>query len=93
VSKGKTKGLTLSEALEKVSRPPSAPPSSAPPAAAKPPAAPSAREGTKTVAGHYPVIVSKQLKQIALDRETTVQELLREALNDFFRKNGRPPVA
>jgi hypothetical protein len=30
---------------------------------------------------------------MALDRETTVQELLREALNDFFRKHGKPSVA
>ena len=66
---------------------------SAAPAPTSRPAPQSGREGTKSVAGHFAPVVSKQLKQLALDRDTTVQELLRESLNDLFRKHGKPPVA
>ena len=53
-----------------------------------------ARQGKKLVGGHFDPAVSKQLKQLALDQsETTVQELLREALNDLFVKYGRKPIA
>lgn len=51
------------------------------------------REGTKTIAGHFDPAVSRQLKALALDRDTTVQELLREALNDLFEKHGASRIA
>jgi hypothetical protein len=35
----------------------------------------------------------KQLRLLAAEEETTQQALLTEALNDLFRKHGRPPVA
>ena len=97
MSKAKGKGLTLSEALGQVAERPAM--AAAPPPAPKPPVSnprptqqPS-RQGTKTVAGHFEPQVSKQLKQLALDLDSNVQELLREALNDLFRKHGKPPVA
>jgi hypothetical protein len=37
--------------------------------------------------------VSRQLRQIALAEESSVQELLKEALNDLFVKQGKPPIA
>jgi hypothetical protein len=36
---------------------------------------------------------SKQLKQIALDENTSVQDLVIEALNDLFIKHGKRPIA
>ena len=54
---------------------------------------PPSREGKKTVAGHFDPAVSRQLRQIALDENRTVQELLREALNDLFAKRSKPPIA
>jgi hypothetical protein len=35
----------------------------------------------------------KAMRQLALDREITLQGLLVEALNDVFQKHGRPPIA
>lgn len=35
----------------------------------------------------------KQLKLIALERETTAHALLIEAVNDLFRKHGKKPIA
>jgi len=35
----------------------------------------------------------KQLKIMAVEHETTCHDLLLEALNDLFRKYGKPPVA
>ena len=35
----------------------------------------------------------KALKQVALDREITLQDLMIEAINDALVKHGKPPVA
>jgi len=51
------------------------------------------RIGTKLVGGHFDRVVSQQLKILAAERDTTSQELLREALNDLFVKYGRSAVA
>ena len=51
------------------------------------------RKGKKAVTGFFDPAVSKQLKQIALDRDTTVQALLGEALNDLFQKYDKSPIA
>jgi hypothetical protein len=47
----------------------------------------------KTLIGYFDPGVVKQMKQIALDRDTTIQNLLREAINDLFRKYKKPAVA
>jgi hypothetical protein len=54
---------------------------------------PPSRAGKKPLIGYFSPEVSKQLKQIALDRDTTLQELLGEALNDFFQKYKKPTLA
>jgi len=54
---------------------------------------PPSRQGKKTIAGHFDPAVSRQLREIALQEDSSVQELLREALNDLFLKRGRPPIA
>lgn len=51
------------------------------------------RLGKKTVAAHFDPAVSKQLKQLGLERDTSTQALLREAINDLFAKYSKPPIA
>lgn len=51
------------------------------------------RTDTRVVSGHFDPAVQKQLRQMALDDDTTVQELLREALNDLFTKHNKKPLA
>ena len=51
------------------------------------------RIGKKTIAAHFDPAVSKQLKQIGLERDSSTQALLREALNDLFAKYGKPSIA
>ena len=69
---------------------PAAPPTIASPAA-KP--ASSGRQGTKLIGGHFAPEVSTQLRIIAAEEGTTVQNLLAEALDDLFVKKGRGRVA
>lgn len=67
--------------------------SKATPSSANGPASPS-REGKKAIAGFFDPAVSRQLKQIGLDRgDISVQNMLKEALNDFFTKHGRSAIA
>lgn len=54
---------------------------------------PPSRQGKKAITGYFDPAVSRQLKQLALDRNTTVQALLSEALNDLFTKYGKNPLA
>ncbi|MBD2249476.1 ribbon-helix-helix domain-containing protein [Nostoc sp. FACHB-888] len=49
--------------------------------------------GAEAIAGHFDPAVSKQLKQLALEQDATVQALLAEALNDLFEKYGKKPIA
>jgi len=54
---------------------------------------PPSRIGKKVIAGHFDPAVSKQLRQMALEEDSTVQALLTEAINDLFAKYGKPPIA
>lgn len=56
------------------------------------PVAPS-RVGKKVIAGYFDPAVAKQLKQMAVDGDTTMQALLAEALNELFQKHGKPTLA
>jgi len=56
-------------------------------------ATPRTRVGTKQVAAHFPEDVAWQLRALAVDRKTTVQNLMAEALNDLFAKYGKPEIA
>jgi transaldolase len=51
------------------------------------------RAGKKALIGYFDPGVSKQLKQMALDGDRTVQDLLSEALNDFFQKHKKSTIA
>ena len=81
----------LADALQKVAQPKEA----AGPSVARSPSANTApsREGKKAVTGFFDPAVSRQLKQIALEEDSNIQALLREALNDLFTKRGRSPIA
>jgi len=50
------------------------------------------REGKSNVTGYFPPAVKKQLRILAADRDTTIQGLLAEALNDLFAKFGKPEI-
>ena len=81
----------LAEALQKVAQPQEV----ASPSVARQPSgnlAPS-REGKKAVTGFFDLAVSRQLKRIALEEDSNIQALLREALNDLFTKRGKAPIA
>jgi hypothetical protein len=73
--------------------PPPAEPSPTPAdAPAKPAARVKSRATTRQVAGHFPAEVAWQLRELAVERRTTVQNLLGEALNDLFQKHGKPEI-
>ena len=57
------------------------------------PTTPRTRVGTKQIAAHFPEDVAWQLRALAVERKTTVQNLMAEALNDLFAKHGKPEVA
>ena len=51
------------------------------------------REGKKAISGFFSPDAAKQIKQIALNEDSTVQALLTEALNDLFIKHNHKPIA
>jgi len=53
---------------------------------------PAARQGRKVVSGHFDPAVSKQLRLLALERDTNLQALLAEAINDLFAKYQKSPI-
>ena len=40
-----------------------------------------------------PVASRSQLKMMAIEMESTQQDLMTAALNDFYRKHSKPPIA
>jgi hypothetical protein len=38
-------------------------------------------------------VAHKQLKGLAVERDATTEALLTEAINDLFKKHGKPPIA
>ena len=51
------------------------------------------RIGKRQLALYVDPQVLKQLKLIALDADISQQEILRQALNDYFEKIGKPRIA
>ncbi len=52
-----------------------------------------AREGAKHIGGYFAPEVSKQLRSLAVTEDTTVQDLLAEALNMLFQSRRLPMIA
>ena len=63
-----------------------------PPITESPHARPS-RKGVKHVGGYFEPQVSKQLRQIALDEDSSVQDLLAEAIDMLFHSRQKPTIA
>ena len=59
---------------------------------AKTPEKPS-RRNTKHIGGYFDPAVSRQLRGIALEEDSTVQELMGEALDMLFQSRRKPPIA
>jgi hypothetical protein len=53
----------------------------------------SGRAGKAMVAGWYDKVAVKQLRMIAVNRETTIQQQLARAINLLFREEGLPALA
>ena len=51
------------------------------------------RAGKRLIGGYFDMPVSQQLRILAAERNTTLQELLRESLNDLFHKYGKSRIA
>ena len=51
------------------------------------------RAGKSNVTGYFPPEVKKQLRLLAAEQDTTIQNLLAIALNGLFAKYGRPEIA
>lgn len=84
--------------LEQV-KPPKAEPAATPPQPvitqqepSKPQAKPLSRQGTRVIQGHFPAECSRVLRQLALEKDTTVQNCLAEALNDYFSKHNQARI-
>jgi hypothetical protein len=56
-------------------------------------ARPPSRQGTKHVGAHFDPAVTRQLREIAAEEDTSIQRLLGEALNMLFVARGKPPIA
>lgn len=54
---------------------------------------PLARQRAKHIGGYFDPVVSKQLRTIALDEDSSVQVLLGEALDMLFQSRGKPMIA
>ena len=51
------------------------------------------RKGTKHIGGYFPLEASKQIRQIALDEDSSVQALLGEAIDMLFHSRKKPMIA
>jgi Antitoxin-like ribbon-helix-helix len=56
-------------------------------------ALPPSRQGKKALTGYFDPDVLRQLKVMAAAEDTTIQALMIEALNDLFKKYGKPHIA
>ncbi|MFK8254212.1 ribbon-helix-helix domain-containing protein [Ancylobacter terrae] len=51
------------------------------------------REGKRFIGGHFSHGVARQLRMIAAEDDTTIQQLLEDALDLLFTKKGRATIA
>lgn len=62
-----------------------------PPATDAHPSYPKHRQGKKALIAYFSPVVSKALRQMALDEDTTMQSLLGEAIDLLMRDRGKHP--
>ncbi len=51
------------------------------------------KNGRAMLPFYVPVAARTQLKIMAVEMNSTQQDLMIAALNDFFQKHGKPPIA
>lgn len=51
------------------------------------------REKKKHIGGYFDEAVYRQMKHIGVEKNMTTQEILADALNGFFERNDKPPIA
>jgi len=51
------------------------------------------RQDKRQIAGFFSPECAKQLRILAAEEDTTVQDLIREGLNLMFSAHGKPPIA
>jgi hypothetical protein len=51
------------------------------------------RKGVRPITVHFPQLVRDQIKILAAERHTTMQNVIAEAYNDLFAKYGKPEIA
>lgn len=100
---GKRPSLAESMRQAATAEPPPAPvptstPKPQPPATPEPTTRPAGfyaatRVGKKKVTAALDPAAHKQLKGLAVERDATTEALLTEAINDLFKKHGKPPIA
>ncbi len=55
--------------------------------------APPSRAGKRLVSAFVAPEVLKQLRLTVLENDSTIQETLVGLINEYFRRNGKPPIA
>lgn len=51
------------------------------------------REKKKHIGGYFDEAVYRQMKHLGIEKNMTTQDILRDALNAFFRIHDKPPIA
>ncbi len=51
------------------------------------------REKKKHIGGYFDEAVYRQMKHLGIEKGMTTQEILADALNGFFQRNDKPPIA
>lgn len=51
------------------------------------------RKNKKHIGGYFDEAVYRQMKYIGIEKGMTTQEILADALNGFFQRNDKPPIA
>ena len=51
------------------------------------------RQDKRQIAGFFSAECARQLRMLAAEKDTTVQELLKEGLNMMFTSHGKAPIA
>ena len=51
------------------------------------------REDKKHIGGYFDEAVYRQMKHLGVEKNMTTQDILKDALNAFFRLHDKPPIA
>lgn len=54
---------------------------------------PPSREKKKHIGGYFDEAVYRQMKHLGVEKNMTTQDILKDALNAFFRMHDKPPIA